>query len=196
MQCTHKTNLEPKQSSDRLSSWPFNTNKDEDSRQSNGNPWSLLTDSGNEQEIVNAQFECKLAKIYRSTIPTGRTLMSNIETTKLTTPEACIQACCDRGPESCQYAWMFAKKCFLIGCDEEKENLCEPLQFDKPGIESTYYKVQLTTGMQVIFNYVTVLVCFLMRNYTCRCLKFSSVFEMQWLLEVCEIKAPQVLMPR
>ncbi len=150
-------------------SWPFNKDDDVNSRQSNGNSWSFPTDS-EQQESVNTQFECGLANIYRSSIPTGRTKMSNIETTELEKPEECIQACCDIGPEKCQYAWMFAKKCFLIGCDEEEKNLCEPMQFHKAAIESTYYKVQLViTGMQVIF--LIMLLQSALSLFMCGCLK-------------------------
>ncbi len=106
---------------------------------------SFLT--GNKQENIDpSSFKCGLAKVYRNSIPTGRTSVSNIETTEVTSADTCIQECCDQGPDKCQFAWLFAKQCFLVGCTEEERDLCEPLQFKKSGITSTYYRVTLPSS--------------------------------------------------
>lgn len=56
--------------------------------------------------------------------------------------EGCIQACCDNA-EQCQYAWVFRGLCFLVGCDEEKQELCEPRDMSGTGMSSTYIHIQL-----------------------------------------------------
>lgn len=57
-------------------------------------------------------------------------------------PDACIQACCEKGPELCQFAWFFADKCLLVGCSKKESSLCEPAEFSKSSITSTYYRIQ------------------------------------------------------
>ncbi len=138
MQCSHQTSF------DQENNWPSNTDDEGWRKQSKENLLSFLT--GNKQENGDIQNACGLAQTYRSSIPTGRTQVSYIETAKVTETEQCIQECCNRGPEKCQFAWLFASQCFLVGCTEDEKDLCEPMTLTKSGIMSTYYRVTLPSG--------------------------------------------------
>ena len=96
---------------------------------------------GNTQE-GNKQ-GCTAANTYREYVPTGRTKVSyiTIMDQKRLTMEQCMRGCCDKGPVTCQYAWIFERQCIHIGCTQEDSGLCKPLKFSRQGLNSLYVEV-------------------------------------------------------
>jgi len=127
-------------------------------------------DHNSDTEDTNAQTSSKCTmETYPSSIPHGKTDVTFLESASVdyTRVEDCVQECCQN--VNCQYVWVFAKKCFLVGCSKEESDFCAPYAFGGTSgeIASTYYRVQLSEGWfeavslplhkQIIGNHVIII---------------------------------------
>lgn len=60
---------------------------------------------------------CRIVKLYKKVVPHSGVEVDSVTALLHTTDmERCIQACCQRGPNVCQYAWLFEGKCLAVSC--------------------------------------------------------------------------------
>ena len=57
--------------------------------------------------------------------------------------EDCLHKCCRKGPNSCQYMWVFKNQCFSVACSSDSISLCYPQDVggEADASESTYYSM-------------------------------------------------------
>lgn len=75
----------------------------------------------------------EVSGIYKSSIPAGETDVDFLQSFHVLASvyedavTECVTHCCKLGRDRCQYAWLFADKCFTIGCTKDHAQKCRPM---------------------------------------------------------------------
>ena len=86
--------------------------------------------------------QCSITQTHIGSIPVGGTKVDHFDGyLDGGSIKECAAECCKLGAETCQYAWMFKDKCFMIGCKPENAWKCAPQLVSKLSSESIYTSV-------------------------------------------------------
>ena len=74
--------------------------------------------------------QCSLVHSYENAYPQGLKSVPNAVELKVSeaTVNTCGRACCQLGPDKCQYVWIVGSKCMAVSCPPSKKDLCEPVE--------------------------------------------------------------------
>lgn len=74
--------------------------------------------------------QCAISSLNFQSVPAANTKVDHfdgfIDGSHSSSIEDCMEQCCNRGQDFCQYAWIFANKCFLVGCFANSTWKCLP----------------------------------------------------------------------
>lgn len=108
----------------------------------NGEADDQEEDKAEAQENDERQPKCFFTHRYKNAYPAG---LQEVPAVELKVGEAtvksCGQACCELGPEKCQYVWMVGTRCLAVACSPSQKELCRPVQLeeDAPTKVTTHY---------------------------------------------------------